>query len=262
MNNLMFLLKKLFLWSAALWFAQIPAAVAQGRADVTVYAAASLRDALDEQVKRFEAQSGSKVVVSYAASPALARQIEKGAPADLFISADLGWMDYLAGRKLIRTESRVNLVSNRLALIAPVDSKTALSIGPKFPLATMLGNDKLAMADPDNVPAGKYGRAALEALGVWREVAPKVARAENVRAALALVARGEAPFGIVYRTDAAAERKVRVVGDFASTLHPPIVYPAAIVAGSTARDAEPLLRFLRSVEARRVWQHHGFTAGE
>lgn len=233
--------------------------MAQRRVDVTVYAAASVKDALDELSKRFEARGGGKVVVSYAASSALARQIEKGAPADLFISADVDWMDYLATRKLIRGESRLNLVANRLALIAPAGSKATLTIRPKFPLVAALGDGRLAMADSDNVPAGKYGKAALEALGVWGEVAPKVARAENVRAALALVARGEAPFGIVYSTDAAAERKVRVVGEFPANLHPLIVYPAAILADSRSKAAEALLRFLRSPEARVVWQRHGFT---
>jgi molybdate transport system substrate-binding protein len=228
------------------------------RAEVIVYAAASLKDALDEQVRRFEQQAGSKVVVSYAASPALARQIEKGAPADVFISADLDWMDYVDSRKLVRAGSRVNLLSNRLVLIAPADSKGALTIGPKFPLAAALGNGRLAMADPDSVPAGKYGRAALQALGVWNGVVPKVARAENVRAALVLVARGEAPFGIVYSSDAVAEPKVRVVGEFPPSLHPPIVYPAAIIADSRSKAAEAFLRFLRSPDVRPVWRRHGF----
>jgi molybdate transport system substrate-binding protein len=152
----------------------------------------------------------------------------------------------------------VNLLSNRLVLVAPGDSKVALTIAPKFPLAAALGDNRLAIADPGSVPAGKYGKAALEALGVWRSVAPKLAPGENVRAALALVARGEAPFGIVYRTDALAERKVRVVGEFPANLHPPIVYPAALLADSRSKSAERLLRFLRSVEARAVWRKFGF----
>jgi len=249
---------------SALVFATVliaSAAWAQPRADVTIYAAASLRDALDELAREYERQGRGKATVSYAGSPTLARQIEKGAPADIFISADTDWMDYLAKLGLIRIETRVDLLSNRLVLIAPADSQTALKIGPQFPLATSLGDRRLAMADPDSVPAGKYGRAALEALGVWKEVASKVARAENVRAALALVARGEAPFGVVYRTDALAERRVRIVGEFSRGLHPDIVYPAAIVAGTRSKIAYEYLRYLRSHAAQAVWQRHGFGPG-
>lgn len=257
-------MKVIFTWLLALmpvWALQPIAALAQARADVTIYAAVSLRDALDELTQAHEKQGRGKAIVSYAASPALARQIEQGAPADLFISADRDWMDYLAQRGLIRIETRVDLLSNRLVLIAPADSKAALTIGPRFPLAALLGDDRLAMADPDHVPAGKYGRAALEALGVWKEVAPKVARAENVRHALAFVARAETPFGVVYRTDAIADRRVRVVGEFAAGLHPPIVYPAAITAGSRSKIAYEYLRYLRSTAAAAVWQRHGFGLG-
>jgi molybdate transport system substrate-binding protein len=237
---------------------------AQPRADITVYAAASMKESLDVVARQFEKQAGGRVVVSYGASPALARQIENGAPADLFISADLDWMDYLDQRKLIRAGSRGNLLSNRLVLIAPADSKAVLTIAPRFPLSAALGSHRLAMADPESVPAGKYGKAALEKLGVWSTVASKIARAENVRAALALVARGEAPFGIVYNTDALAERKVRVIGEFPANLHPPIVYPVALLADSRSQAAEGLLQFLRSAEARAVWRKFGFVveAGE
>lgn len=231
---------------------------AEGRADVTVFAAASLKTALDELAHRFETQRVGRTAASYAASSVLARQIEKGAPADIFISADLEWMDYLEARRLIRPETRVNLLLNGLVLIAPSDSKVTLVVAPGFPLAAALSGGRLAMADPDHVPAGKYGRAALEALGVWRAIAPRLARAENVRAALALVARAEAPLGIVYRSDAVAEPRVRVVGEFAPNLHPRIVYPAAIVAGSRSSRAGALLRFLRSGEARTTWERHGF----
>jgi molybdate transport system substrate-binding protein len=234
---------------------------AQARPDVTVFAAASLRDALDELARSYEKQGRGKVVVSYAGSPTLALQIEKGAPADVFVSADKDWMDYLARRGLIRIETRVNLLTNRLVLIAPGDSNAAFRIGPRFPLAALLGNGRLAMADPDSVPAGKYGRSALEALGVWEEVAPKVARAENVRAALALVARGEAPFGVVYKTDALAEPRVKQIGEFASGLHPEIVYPAAVVAGTRSKTAYEFLRHLRSIAAAAVWRRHGFEPG-
>jgi molybdate transport system substrate-binding protein len=261
-HNYLFLLNKLLYALTIYGLLAASMAVAQNKPSVTVFAAASVKDALDALAQRFEAQSGSKLVVSYAATSALARQIEKGAPADVFISADLDWMDYVEQRKLIRAGSRVNLLSNRLVLIAPADSKTSLVIVPNFALASALSDGRLAMADPDSVPAGKYGKAALEALGVWSGVAPKVARAENVRAALLLVARGEAPFGIVYSTDAVAERQVRVVGTFAANLHPPIVYPAAILAESKSTAAEPLMRFLRSNDARTVWQKFGFTVTE
>lgn len=243
---------------AMLALAATPAAKAQTRAGVTVYAAASLKESLDAFARQFEKQDGVRVRVSYGASSALARQIEKGAPADLFISADLEWMDYLAQRNLIRAESRVNLVSNRLVLIVPAGSKAALTIAPKFPLAEALGANRLAMADPASVPAGKYARAALEALGVWQAVAPRVAPGENVRAALALVARGETPFGIVYRSDVMAERKVRVIGEFPANLHPPVDYPAALLMESRSRSADALLLFLRSPEARAAWRQYGF----
>jgi len=239
----------------------VPGAQAQSRADVTIFAAASLRDALDELAREYERQGRAKAVVSYAGSPMLARQIEKGAPADLFISADTDWMDYLAKLGMIRIETRVDLLSNRLVLIAPADSQVSLKIGPRFPLASLLGDRRLAMADPDSVPAGKYGRAALEALGIWEAVAPKVARAENVRAALALVARGETPFGVVYRTDSMAERRVRTIGEFPASSHPPIVYPAAVTAGSRSKIAYEYLRYLRSTHARAVWLRHGFEPG-
>jgi len=234
---------------------------AQSRSDVTIFAAASLRDALDEIAREYERQGRGKAVISYAGSPMLARQIEKGAPADLFISADTDWMDYMAVRGLIRIETRFNLLTNRLVLIAPAGSQARLTIGRGFPLAALLGDRRLAMADPDSVPAGKYGKAALDALGVWGDVAPKVARAENVRAALALVARAEAPFGIEYRTDALAERRVRVVGEFPRDLHPEIVYPVAIVASSRSKIAHAYLRYLRSHAALSVWQRHGFGPG-
>ena len=224
---------------------------------ITVFAAASLKDALDENAKAYQALAGDRIVVSYAASSALAKQIDAGAPADLFISADLEWMDYLQQRRLIKIDTRQNLLRNRLVLIAPADSKVSVSIAPGFPLAALLGNGRLAMANPDAVPAGKYGKASLEALGVWKDVQSKVAAAENVRAALVLVARGEAPLGIVYRTDAAADSKVRVVGSFPENTHPPIVYPIAVTAaGKPAAGA--FLRWLREPQARAIFEKHGF----
>jgi molybdate transport system substrate-binding protein len=222
-----------------------------------VFAAASLKNALDNVAADWAKASGDTATISYAASSALAKQIEAGAPADIFISADLDWMDYLEQRRLIKADTRRNLLRNRLVLIAPIDSKVSVNIAPGFPLAKLLGNGRLAMANPDAVPAGKYGKASLEALGVWREVQSKVASAENVRAALVLVARGEAPLGIVYRTDAAADPKVRIVGLFPEDTHPPIIYPVAVTVGAKPA-ATAFLTWLNRPEARAIFQKHGF----
>jgi molybdate transport system substrate-binding protein len=226
--------------------------------NVTVFAAASLKDALDDLAAQYEKAKGDKLVISYAASSALAKQIESGAPADLFISADLDWMDYLAQRKLIDPASRADLLKNRIALVAPADSTVRTEIVKGFPLAKLLGDGRLAMADPDSVPAGKYGKAALAALGVWSSVEAKVARGENVRAALLFVSRGEAPLGIVYTTDAAADKKVRVVGIFPESTHPPIIYPVALVAGRKGAAPVALLEYLKSPAARATFDKYGF----
>jgi len=232
-----------------------PPAAAQ---TVTVFAAASLKDALDEIDGRFQALGGGRAAISYASSASLARQIENGAPADIFISADSDWMDHVEKRRLVRAGTRTNLLRNEIVLVAPAESHATLTIGPKFPLARLLGDGRLAMGDPVSVPAGKYGKAALEALEVWASVADRVARAENVRAALAFVARGEAPFGIVYRTDAAAERKVRIVGVFPASSYPPIVYPAAMLQDGRSPGAGKYFQFIRSAEARAIFHRHGF----
>jgi molybdate transport system substrate-binding protein len=228
-------------------------------ADVTVFAAASLKESMDEQARRFEAASGNKVIVSYGASNALAKQIESGAPADVFISADLDWMNYLDQRKVLKSNTRSNLLDNTLVLVEPAAGTSILKIAPNFPLASALGPEKLAMANPDSVPAGKYGKSALQSLGVWKSVEAKIARAETVRAALALVARGEAPFGIVYRTDAMADKGVKVVDVFPPNSYPPIVYPIAVVAGANSSAADALVEYLRSAAARPVWEKYGFT---
>jgi molybdate transport system substrate-binding protein len=231
-------------------------------ASVLVFGAASLKEALDEQAKQFEAATGHRVVVAYGASNTLARQIASGAPADVFISADVDWMGDVDRRGLTMRGSRVDLLRNALVLVAPASSGSTLKIGPGFPLAAELGQGRLAMANPDSVPAGKYGKAALEHLGVWSGVERRVARAENVRAALALVSRGEAPFGIVYATDARADKGVRMMDTFPATSHPPIVYPAAVLASSRSPAAQPLLDYLRSAPARRVWEQYGFSAAQ
>jgi len=227
--------------------------------DVLVFAPASLRNALDEANNLFLFENGSGVKVSYGASSALAKQIESGAPADVFISADNDWMDYVAERKLIKPDTREKFLGNKLVLVAAADSKVSLTIGPSFPLAQALGNGRLAMADPATVPAGKYGKAALEKLGVWASVAGKIAPAQDVRAALLLVSRGEAPLGIVYQTDAAADKNVKVLSTFPESTHPPIVYPMAILAGSTNIVAPVYLQYLLSPKAEPFFEKRGFT---
>lgn len=226
---------------------------------VTIFAAASLRTALDEVMVSCEAATGVPSRASYAATSALARQIEAAAPADLFISADTEWMDYVAARGLIKPDSRIDLLGNELVLVAPATRSLKLAIGPGFGLAAALGDGRLAVADPASVPAGKYARAALESLAVWPEVASRLAPAEDVRAALRLVARGEAPLGIVYRTDAAADPDVLVVGAFPASSHPPIVYPAAMTrrAGYAAARVLACLAAPASMPAFARW---GFTA--
>jgi molybdate transport system substrate-binding protein len=220
---------------------------------LTVFAAASLKNALDEIV----VLSPSKPVISYGASSALAKQIENGAPADVFISADLDWMDYLDKKNLIAAGTRRNLVGNRLVLVAPAKRPQTLQIAPGFPIARALGTGRIALADPQSVPAGKYAKAAFEKLGVWVQLSGRVAAAENVRAALALVARGEAPLGVVYQTDANAEPGVMVAGVFPAGTHPPIVYPVAALRDAKA-SAAPFLEFLGSAAAQRVFEKQGF----
>lgn len=224
---------------------------------VLVFAAASLKNALDDVAAAYESETGQEITVSYAGSSALARQIQQGAPADLFISANPDWMDVLERGGLVRSDSRRDLLGNALVLVAHGRSAPSVEIGPGFDLAGRLGDGRLAMALVDAVPAGIYGKAALTSLGVWDAVAPSVAQADNVRAALALVARGEAPYGIVYATDAAAQDDVTVVGTFAADTHPPIIYPGALT--SEAREpAAGLLEFLSSPAARPLWERHGF----
>lgn len=226
---------------------------------VLVFAAASLKNALDRIAKEWEAKEGKKATLSFAASSALAKQIDSGAPADLFISADLKWMDWVAERKLIDGASRKTLLGNALVLIAPKDSTVDIKIEKGFKLADVLGDGRLAMGEPGSVPAGIYGKAALTSLGVWDEIAPKVAGAENVRVALAYVARGEAPLGIVYATDARSDPRVKVVDTFPEDSHPPVVYPVVLTASSTNPDAKAFLAFLSSPEAAKVFEDEGFT---
>jgi len=230
---------------------------AAGSGSVTVFAAASLKNALDDVAKAYMDATGTQVRVSYAASSVIARQIEQGAPADIFVSADTDWMDELAKRGLVVAASRRNLLANHLALIAPAASPVRLAIRPGMPLAAALGDGRLAVAGPD-VPAGRYAQASLTALGVWPSVEAKLARGENVRATLAFVARDETPLGIVYDTDAKVEPAVRIVGMFPDRSHPPIVYPAALVAQSHNRSAADFLRFMEGPKAQAIFARYGF----
>jgi molybdate transport system substrate-binding protein len=227
-------------------------------ADVTVFGAASLADALKEIAANYQKQSGKQVAVSLAASSVLARQIEASGGADVFISADLDWMDYLDNKNLIQHDTRENLLGNKLVLVAGKDVSTNITIAPHFDLLGALKGGRLAMADPDSVPAGKYGRTALISLGAWNGVVNHVVNAENVRVALAYVARGEAPLGIVYETDAKADPNVKIVGVFPENSHQPILYPAALVKDAKP-EARTFLAYLASPAARAVFEKDGFT---
>jgi len=235
-----------------------PSAFAQDKS-ITVFAAASLKNALDDINAAYTAKSGVKVSASYAASSALARQIEQGAPADIFVSADLEWMDYAIGKQTINVASRVNLLGNRLVLIAPKDSKLGnVEIGQGFDLAKLAGDGRIATGDVQSVPVGKYAKSALEKLGAWSAAAPKFAMADNVRAALTLVARNEAVLGIVYETDAKVEPGVKIIGAFPAGSHPAIVYPIAALAKAKP-EAAYYLAFVRSSAAKTVFEKYGFT---
>jgi molybdate transport system substrate-binding protein len=242
---------------AAMLMAGMPASQAQE--NVTVFAAASLKNALDNINTAWQADGGKQATVSYASSSALAKQIEEGAPADVFISADLDWMKYLSDKNLIKTDTEVKLLGNRIVLVAPEDSKDEITIAPNFDLAGLLGDGRLAMGDVKAVPAGKYGKASLEKLGVWASVEGKVAQAENVRAALKLVSTGEAPLGIVYQTDAVAEPGVKVVGIFPEDSHDPIIYPVGATADSKNADAAEFVTYLQSAKAKELFEAQGFT---
>jgi molybdate transport system substrate-binding protein len=235
----------------------VPAFSGARAADVTVFAAASLSDALTDIGKAYRARTGTRPAFSFAASSTLARQIETSAGADIFISADSGWMDYLDSRGLIAHDTRRNILGNHLVLVAPVGTNVSLSIAPHFDLLGALQGGQLAIADPDSVPAGKYARTALTTLGVWNSVAGHTVNAENVRVALAYVSRGEAPLGIVYTTDAISDKGVHIVGTFPDNTHAAIVYPAALTHGAKAQ-AKGFLDFLSGRDAKAIFEKDGF----
>lgn len=253
---------------SASWFAKLVAGVAvigvlatqpAAAADLLVFAAASLKNALDEVDTAYKAAGGSAVNASYASSSVLAKQIEQDAPADLFISADTNWMDYVATRNLIKPDTRANLLGNRLVLIEPKANTGSVEIKQGFDLAKLLGDGKLSMGEPNSVPAGIYGKAALTKLGVWSSVESKVVGAENVRAALAFVSRGEAAYGIVYETDAKIDQGVTIAGVFPEESHDPIVYPVAITVHSANPEATKYLAFVKSAEAGAIFKKYGFS---
>jgi molybdate transport system substrate-binding protein len=244
---------------ATLAIAALPCAAKAQEKSITVFAAASMKNALDDADAAFTKQSGIKVVASYDASSALMKQIEGGAPADAFVSADLKWMDYGSQKKLIKDDTRVSLLGNALVLIAGKDSKIDnVAIKPGFDLAGLAGDGRIATGDVKAVPVGLYAKVALEKLGVWAAVEPKMAMTANVRAALVLVARGEAPLGIVYSTDAKVEPGVKVVGVFPEDSHDPIIYPVAATVNAKP-DVTPYLAFLRSSAAKTIFEGYGFT---
>lgn len=249
--------------TAALAFAPFAMAAPPVEQPVTVFAAASMKEALDEATAAYQSATGQHVRVSYAASSALARQIEQGAPADLFASADLDWMDYLQERNLLDNASRQNLLGNTLVLIAPSTSKaTRVTLKPGVDLLPLLGHGRIALGLTASVPAGKYAKAAFTSLGIWPPLEPRAAEAENVRAALMLVARGEAPLGVVYGSDAKAEPRVRVLATFPASSHPPIVYPVARLKASRHPQAAALLAWLQGPAAAAIFRRHGFSLAD
>jgi len=229
--------------------------------ELLVFAAASLKPAFDEITATPDAKALGVIKTSYAASSQLEHQIEAGAPASLFISADQDWMNAADAKGKIVKETRVDLLGNALVLVAPKDSKVALRIAPKFDLARALGEDgHIALGEPNSVPAGKYAKASLTSLGVWDSIESRVVSADNVRAALNFVAKGEAPLGVVYRSDAVSEPAVRTVDTFPETSHAPIVYPAAIVADHDTPTARKLLELLRAPSSQAIFARYGFDA--
>jgi molybdate transport system substrate-binding protein len=242
-------------------FAQLGQAGAQTApaSKLLVFAAASMQTALDEIAPIFDKESGTTTAISYGSSGILAKQIERGAPADVFISADIKWMDYLEGKKLIEAGTRRNLLGNSLVLIEPGDAQTELKIAPGFDLAAAAGDGKIAVCTVDSCPAGIYAKESLQKLNVWDAVEPKLAQAANVRDALNLVARAEAKFGIVYATDAKAEPKVKVIDVFPAASHSPIIYPVAVIAGSKNSAAAAFVAFLASPAAVKILTAQGFT---
>ena len=236
------------------------AAAAARADDIVVFAASSLKEALDAVVHAYEAKGKDHVIVSYAGSNDLGRQIENGAPADVFISADKEWIDYVVQRNLVLRGSRTKLLANDLVLIAPAASKVQVKLAPGVNIAGALGNGRIALADPDTVPSGKYAKAAFMSLGAWSAIEGKVTATDSVRAALALVSRGEAPLGVVYSTDAFLDKRVRIVDTFPANTHPPVEYRMARLKRGTSPSVTALQTYLASPEALIIFKQFGFRA--
>lgn len=226
---------------------------------VRIFAAASTTNAITDISNLFTEKKMGETLISFASSSTLAKQIDKGAPADVYLSANPKWMDFLEEKNQIEPETRFDILGNKIVLIAPIDSDIKITIAPGVGLAGIIGEDKLAVGDPDHVPVGIYAKQALESLGEWTALAPKLARTKDVRSALALVERGEAPLGIVYSTDAAISKKVRVVAVFPEETHPPITYPVGLVAGNATPAAKAYIEFLKTPEARAIFEQYGFS---
>lgn len=226
---------------------------------VRIFAAASTTNAITDISNLFTEKKMGETLISFASSSTLAKQIDKGAPADVYLSANPKWMDFLEEKNQIEPGTRFNILGNKIVLIAPIDSDIKITIAPGVGLAGIIGEDKLAVGDPDHVPVGIYAKQALESLGEWTALAPKLARTKDVRSALALVERGEAPLGIVYSTDAAISQKVRVVAVFPEETHPPITYPVGLVAGNATPAAKAYIEFLKTPEARAIFEQYGFS---
>ena len=241
--------------SAALMLTPLASAQAES---IRIFAAASTTNAVGDIIKAYTIETGKTVVPSFASSSTLAKQIDQGAPADVYLSANPKWMDFIEGKNLVAPGTRTSLLGNRITLIQPGAGELSIEISKEMDLAGILGDDKLAMGDPDHVPAGIYGRKALESLGLWESVSPKAARAKDVRAALALVERAEAPLGIVYATDAAISKKIKVVALFPENTHPPIIYPACIIKGKAGDDARAFFEFLKGPKAAEIFKAYGF----
>jgi molybdate transport system substrate-binding protein len=225
---------------------------------VTVFAAMTLKDVVDASLAAAQSAIGVSAKAVYGPAPALVKQLENGAPGDIFFSADKDWMDEAVKAKIVDPKTRVDLLSSKLVLIAPAAKAKPVAIAPGFPLAAMLGDGKLAVCDPMTMPAGRYGRAALQKLGVWDSVKDRIANAANIRAALAYVSRGEAPLGIVFDTDARLDTGVAVIGTFPADTHPPIVYPIATVARSQNPGTARLASFLVSAAAKPIFERYGY----
>lgn len=253
------MIKKFLLFFVLTAFIFINNVKAEETKDLMIFAAASLTNVLSEVRDNFVKDNKIPVKISFASSSSLAKQIAEGAPADIYLSANIKWVDYLEEKKLLKEDTRINLLGNKLALVAPKNSEISIKIDRRFPLSDILGKEKLSLAEVSAVPAGIYAKQALENLDVWDSVKDKIAQSDNVRSALMLVSKGEAPLGIVYVTDAFADKNVKIVDIFSSDLYKPIIYPAAVIADSINENTKIFMSYLRTEKAKTVFEKHGFS---